>query len=67
MSLLQTVLQTAPGHPVRMVGYGGTFLYGAISAVAILIITIGVFYVLIKLGNLLDALREKTEAGSAKK
>ena len=64
MSFLQTVLQAAPG---RMVGYGGSFLYGAISAVSILIITIGVFYVLIKLGSLLDALKEKTEAGSAKK
>ena len=67
MSLLQTVLQTAPGHPVRMVGYGGSFLFGAISAVSVLIITIGVFYVLIKLGSLLDALKEKAEAGSAKK
>jgi hypothetical protein len=50
-----------------MVGYGGSFLFGAISAVSVLIITIGVFYVLIKLGSLLDALKEKAEAGSAKK
>jgi len=50
-----------------MVGYGGSFLFGAVSAVSMLLITVGVFYVLIKLGSLLDALKEKTEAGSAKK
>jgi hypothetical protein len=50
-----------------MFGYGGSFLFGAVSAVSVLLITVGVFYVLIKLGSLLDALKEKTEAGSAKK
>jgi hypothetical protein len=48
-------------------GFGGSFIFGAISAVSVLLITVGVFYVLIKLGSLLDALKEKTEAGSAKK
>jgi hypothetical protein len=68
MSLLQTVLQTAPSHPVQRVGYGGgSFIFGAISAVSVIIISIGVFYVLMKLGSLLDAMKEKTEAGSAKK
>ena len=66
-SLLQTVLQTAPGHPVRMGYGGGSFIFGAISAVSGLIISIGVFYVLIKLGSFIDAMKEKTEAGSAKK
>jgi hypothetical protein len=64
LSLLDTVLQTTPSYP-RM-GFGG-FIFGAISAVSVLLITVGVFYVLIKLGSLLDALKEKTEAGSAKK
>ena len=68
MSLLETVLQnaTAP-HFARGMGFGGSFIFGAISAVSVLLITVGVFYVLIKLGSLLDALKEKTEAGSAKK
>jgi hypothetical protein len=46
---------------------GGSFIFGAISAVSALLIAVGVFYVLIKLGRYLDALKEKTEAGSAKK
>ena len=71
MSLLETVMQnsTAPHHPWRRMGFGmgfgGSFIFGAIGAVSVLLITIGVFYVLIKLGRLLDAM--KTEAGSAKK
>jgi hypothetical protein len=48
-------------------GFGGSFIFGAISAVSILLITVGVFYVLIKLGSFLDAMKEKTEAGSTKK
>ena len=67
LSLLDTVLQTAPNYPARGMGFGGSFIFGAISAVSVLLITVGVFYVLIKLGSLLDALKEKTEAGSAKK
>ena len=51
-----------------MMGYGGgSFIFGAISAVSILIISIGIFYVLMKLGSFLDAMKEKTEASSAKK
>lgn len=67
MSLLETVLQTAPNYPGRGMGFGGSFIFGAIGAISVLLITIGVFYVLIKLGNLLDAMKEKTEASSAKK
>jgi hypothetical protein len=48
-------------------GFGGSFIFGAISAVSVLLITVGVFYVLIKVGRLLDALKEKTETGSTKK
>jgi len=65
MNFLQTVLQTAP---VRMGGYGGgSFIFGAIGAVSALIIAVGVFYVLMKLGGLIDAMKEKTEAASTKK
>jgi hypothetical protein len=68
MSLLQTVLQTAPSQAFRAGGYaGGSFIFGAISAVSILIIAVGIFYVLMKLGSFLDAMKEKTEASSAKK
>ena len=69
MSLLDTVLQTttAPHYAARGMGFGGSFIFGAISAVSVLLITVGVFYVLIKLGSLLDALKEKTETGSSKK
>ncbi len=67
MSLLDTILQTSPSYPGRGgMGFGGSFIFGAISAVSVLLITVGVFYVLIKLGSLLDALKEKTE-GSPKK
>ena len=64
MSILDTVLQTAP---VRGMGFGGSFIFGAISAVSVLLITVGVFYVLIKLGSLLDALKDKAVAESSKK
>ncbi|MGA2627737.1 MAG: hypothetical protein ABSF63_11870 [Candidatus Bathyarchaeia archaeon] len=68
MSLLDTVLQTTTHtYPARGMGFGGSFIFGAISAVSVLLITVGVFYVLIKLGSLLDALKEKTETGSTKK
>ena len=68
MSLLETVLQTAPSQPMRGFGFGfGSIIFGAIGAVSVLLITVGVFYVLIKLGGLLDALKEKAEAGGTKK
>ena len=66
MSLGQMVLQTS-GQPARMVVFGGGgFIYGIISAVSILIIAVGIFYVLMKLGGLIDAMKEKTETGSKK-
>jgi len=52
---------------MRVVGWGGgSFIFGAISAVSILIISVGIFYVLMKLGSFLDAMKEKAEAGSGK-
>jgi len=65
MSLDQTVLQTA-GHTGRMIFAfgGGGFIFGAIIAVSVLIIAVGIFYVLMKLGGLIDAMKEKTETAS---
>lgn len=41
---------------------GVSFIFGFITVVSILLITVGVFYVLWKLGGLLDAMKDKTEA-----
>jgi len=41
---------------------GASFIFGVIMAASILLITVGVFYVLWKLGGLLDAMKEKNEA-----
>jgi hypothetical protein len=46
---------------------GGSFITTMIGAVSALIISVGVFYVLIKLGSFLDAMKEKTAASSEKK
>jgi len=44
-----------------MVGYGGgSFIFTVISAVSTLIIAVGIFYVLIKLGSFLDAMKEQS-------
>ena len=68
MSFLQTVLQTAPNHTVRMMGYGGgSFISTAILAISALIISVGVFYVLVKLGSFLDAMKESVASASVKK
>jgi hypothetical protein len=49
-----------------MIWYGGgSFIFGVISAVSGLIISVGVFYVLVKLGSFLNEM--KIEAGSVKK
>jgi len=45
----------------------GGFIFGIITPVSMLLVTVGIFYVLIKLGQFLDAMKEKTEVGSAKK
>ncbi len=56
--MLNTVLQTRPSMPAPTTGYGGSFIFGAIGAVSVLLITVGLFYVLIKLGSFLDAMKE---------
>ena len=60
------VLQTDPNLG-RGMGFGGSFIFAALNAVSVLLITVGVFYVLIKLGSLLDALKEKTEVAPGQK
>lgn len=67
MSILETVLQAAPRYPTRAPGMGGSFIFAIITPVSMLLVTVGIFYVLIKLGSFIDSLKEKTEAGSAKK
>jgi hypothetical protein len=46
---------------------GGSFIFGAVTAVSILLVAVGIFYVLVKLGGFIDAMKEKAEIGSAKK
>jgi uncharacterized membrane protein len=67
VGILDTVLQTAPRLPVRAPGYGVSFIFQVVTAVSVLLVAVGIFYVLIKLGSFLDAMKEKTEAGSTKK
>jgi hypothetical protein len=38
----------------------GSFVFDAIMAVSVLVVAVGIFYVLIKLGRLLDAMKDKT-------
>jgi len=66
MSLMETVMQTTPNHAMRMgFGFGG-FIFALIGSVSVLIVTVGVFYVLMKLGGLLDAKKERTESSTKK-
>lgn len=67
MSILETVLQAAPRYPTRTPGMSGSFIFAIIAPVSMLLITVGIFYVLIKLGQFLDAMKGKAEVGSAKK
>jgi hypothetical protein len=61
MSALNSVLQAAQGFPQQGSGImmADSFIFGAITAVSILLVTVGVFYVLIKLGRFLDSLKDK--------
>ena len=66
--MFDTVLATAHhlaarGPAMRGPGMGG-FVFGLIMPVAILLVTVGVFYVLIKLGSFIDSLKEKTAAAN---
>jgi len=46
---------------------GGSFIFQAITAVSSLLVAAGILYVLVKLGGLIDAMKEKTETSPAKK
>ena len=67
MSIFETLLQATPRYPAPNPGMAAYSIFGIIAPVSALIITVGVFYVLIKLGQFLDAMKEKAEAGPAKK
>jgi len=62
MSLLSYALQAAPGMqgPQQAGGVGGDVIFGAITAVSVLVVSVGIFYVLMKLGGFLEALKDKT-------
>ena len=66
MSVIDTVLQTAPGFGSRPSIGGGSFIFQAITAVSILLVAVGIFYVLVKLGSFIDAMKEKTEYAAKK-
>ena len=62
MSFLSTILQANPGMqgPQQAPGMmAGSFVTEAIMALSILIVTMGIFWVLIKLGRFLDAMKDK--------
>lgn len=66
LSMIETILQTAPRVP-RTLPMGGSPIFGLVTSVSILLVAVGVFYVLIKLGGFIDSLKEKAESGSVKK
>jgi hypothetical protein len=55
--MLQTILAAAQRPAPIAIGPGG-FIFGAIAAVSMLLVTVGIFYILIKLGGFIDALTE---------
>jgi hypothetical protein len=58
LGFLETIAlqaRTVPFGP----SYGG-FIFQAISAVSVLIVSVGVLYVLVKLGSFLEAMKGKT-------
>jgi len=62
MSFLDTVLQAAPGMQGAQQASGmmiDTFIFQAIMALSILMVTMGIFWVLIKLGRFLDVMKDK--------
>ena len=62
MGFLSYVLQAAPGVqvPQQTAGMGESFMFGAITAVSVLLVSVGILYVLMKLGRFLDAMKDKT-------
>jgi hypothetical protein len=46
--------------PQQAGGMGGDLILGAITAVSVLVVSVGILYVLMKLGRFLEALKDKT-------
>jgi hypothetical protein len=60
MSALDFVLQAGPGFPQQNSGMmADSFIFAAITALSILMVTMGILYVLLKLGRFLDAMKDK--------
>jgi len=59
MNALNSVLQAAPGIPSQASGMTGPFIFEAVMAVSTLVVAVGLFYVLMKLGRFLDAMKDK--------
>jgi hypothetical protein len=62
MSALSYALQAAPGLQAPPQGSGmmiDAFIFHTIMALSILIVTMGIFWVLIKLGRFLEAMKDK--------
>ena len=60
LSLMDTILQTAPGFSSGPRMGEGSFIFQAITALSSLLVAVGIFYVLVKLGSFIDAMKEKT-------
>jgi hypothetical protein len=58
LNILYSILQVAPRIAPRGLGIGG-LIFGTVVAVSILLVSVGFFYVLLKLGRYLDAMKEK--------
>ena len=66
LGMIETILQIAP-RVSRTFPMSGSPIFGLVTSVSILLVAVGVFYVLIKLGGFIDSLKEKAESGSVKK
>jgi hypothetical protein len=57
LGFLGTILLQARGVPFGP-SYGG-FIFQAVIAVSVLMVSVGILYVLLKLGSFLEAMKEK--------
>jgi cation transporter-like permease len=59
MNMLGYVLQGAPNIQQGSGMMGDSMILGPIYAVSVLLVTVGILYVLIKVGRFLDAVKDK--------
>ncbi len=59
IDLLSALVLQVQQFPIRPPRGGGIPIGGLIGAVSVLLVSIGVFYVLLKIGSLLDSLKGK--------